>query len=53
MFIFPKLTDFFVNWIPEVPATMPANDITVTAKFNVSPQDKETPGIVMVTPENS
>ncbi len=42
----------FVGWDSIIPATMPSNDITVTAKFNVAPQDTTTPRIVMVTPEN-
>ncbi len=41
----------FVGWDKEIPSTMPANDITVTAKFKVKEEDKTSAKISISTPE--
>ena len=41
----------FVGWDKEIPETMPANDVTVTAKFKVKAEDKTYPKLTISTPE--
>lgn len=41
----------FVSWNTEIPLTMPANDVTVTAVFKVKAADKKAAKISIVTPE--